>query len=164
MVRMPSSVVGREWRAYRLLRSAIGVLWCAIPSGAYLWLEQYVAAEALRGNALVIGPPDIAPVLGTALGGLIGVAALGVGWLLWTDPRSGMRAIVLHDALLIALLALAAATCRGLESLPPWRTGAATIATGLFAAEGVMVAGWLRKPSWAVMLTVAYAGAVGLVA
>ncbi len=148
-------------RAFALYRAIVAALWCGFPSLGYLWMEKQVTVEALRGNAFTIAAPQLLPVLGVAGTATLGLAALAAAYLLWTDPRAGRAAVLLHDALLVALLAGTVYLVRTTfaPASQPLREsiGASALLTGLFAAEGLFVARWSRQPAAGVALALAYA-------
>lgn len=150
--------------AFAFYRATIALIWCGLPSVGYLWLEKHVAVEALRGNAMIVASPQLLPVLGIAGAGTVGFAALGVAYLAWTDPRAGLRAALLHDALLVALLLGSVLLLRDMGAPPagvrPGSLCSTALLTGAFAAEAVYVARWARLPAVGAAIAACYTASV----
>jgi hypothetical protein len=146
------------WQVFRIYRTAVAVLWCGFPAAGYVWMEEHVAVEAVRGNAFEIAEPQLMPVLAIAGAGVLGLAALAVAYMVWAEPDDAPRAALLHDALLVGLLAGSVLFAR--SEVPAHQPGMATVAvalaTGWFTAEAVVLARWIRKMPWGAALALAY--------
>ncbi len=146
-------------------RAAVLLLGCGVPSAIYLWMERILYREALAGRALEIRDPQLALVLGVAACGAVGLVAAGVLYLMVMEPRAGLIAAVMHDGLQIALLAGAVVLMwpdlPGLAGDARTSLGGCALATGLFAAEAVLVCLWRRWRVCAGVFAAAYLVTVG---
>jgi len=152
--------VPRELRPLACWRIAVAAVFCLVPGAMFLRMQAYVTAEALRGNAFDIGPPQVGPVLAVALPALLAIPTAGVVYLLLSRPRAGAVAALMHDALMVGLLAQAAwALSGGVQYLEPGArelVGLLACGVGAFAAEAVWLGLTLRLPVPGLAIAAAY--------
>jgi hypothetical protein len=139
-----------EMRPLVWWRVSVAAAFCLVPGMMFLRMQAQVTVEALRGNAFDIGPPHVGAVLGVALPALLALPTAAVVYILLSRPRAGAVAALMHDALLVGLLAQAAwALSGGVQYLEPGARellGLLTCGVGAFAAEAVWLGLTLRLP------------------